>query len=464
MDDLIRQAADLGPETARDDGRAYMATEWAYPLLGVSAYLPTTPLAALNERILTDLVETLRPLIPPRPARFEDSTSVGRAFVAAERWLAHPAYTFAWWFSAAATHTYARTRPLVYRAPVRHRFARGQSASLKTRPSGYGTSRALDVWRHFSDGWRPHPAPQRIAVSWHRRFPGTKERAEALWQAALDRALFRALGMDALRVLADVWAARGDDGLLRLLAGEHRPGGLARLNTLLRIIAAGGTVEDEIARVSQLPPEPPRRVAVLGAPGAGKGTQAVRLAAHLGVRHLSTGDMLRLEVKHGSGLGLAADAYMRAGKLVPESIMVPLLTDRLQETGYRFLLDGYPRAMEHAETLDGLLGDGGVSLDAVLFIDVPDDVALDRIAGRRLDPQTGCVYNLRTDPIPSEVAGRLVRRTDDTEEACRARLVTWRELTVPLLAFYEARGLLRRVDGTGTPEEVEARIRAALGV
>ncbi|HMV68751.1 MAG TPA: adenylate kinase, partial [Myxococcota bacterium] len=202
------------------------------------------------------------------------------------------------------------------------------------------------------------------------------------------------------------------------------------------------------------------RVIFIGPPGAGKGTQAARIVDHFQIPHVSTGDMLRAAVKAGTEMGRVADGYMKAGKLLPDDVVVGIVRERLGADDARrgVLLDGFPRTLGQAEALDVMLTGEGIALDAVLLLEVDDDLIVERIVGRRSDPETGRIYHLRFDPPPPEAMGRLVHRPDDTEEAVRTRLAAYHAQTAPLVPYYEAQGLVRRVDGVGTPDEVTGRV------
>lgn len=207
------------------------------------------------------------------------------------------------------------------------------------------------------------------------------------------------------------------------------------------------------------------RVIFVGPPGAGKGTQAARIVERLNVPHISTGDMFRASVKAGTPLGLEADRYMKAGQLVPDSVTIGMLRERisLPDAKNGFLLDGFPRTIPQAEALEQALAAAGMQIDHVLLLEVPDDLIVSRIVGRRTDPETGRIYHLEFDPPSPEIAGRLVQRKDDTEEACRTRLSAYHAQTSPLIPFYSERGLLRAVDGVGEPDDVTVRVLGALG-
>ncbi|PZN13376.1 MAG: adenylate kinase [Bacillota bacterium] len=209
----------------------------------------------------------------------------------------------------------------------------------------------------------------------------------------------------------------------------------------------------------------------LGPPGAGKGTQAARLAERAGVPQISTGDMLRAAVRAGTPLGLEAKRYMDAGQLVPDDVTIAIVRERLAQDDCRrgFLLDGFPRTVPQAEGLAGVLAELGVGLDGVLYFDVPDEVVVERLSGRRICPECQATYHVRFDP-PRE-AGRcdrcgaaLVQRHDDKEETVRERLAVYRRQTEPLVDYYRRAGLLKRVAADRPIDEVEAEIRRLTGV
>lgn len=203
----------------------------------------------------------------------------------------------------------------------------------------------------------------------------------------------------------------------------------------------------------------------MGPPGAGKGTQAKRLAERLGIPHLSTGDLLRAAVAARTPAGLEAEGLMREGRLVPDALIGRILVDRLRLPGARagFILDGYPRNAAQVAALDGVS-----PIDRVLFFDLPEGVLVERLSQRRSCPKCGTVYNLKTQP--ARVDGRcdrdgveLMLRPDDRAEAVRTRLKVYHEETAPVLDVYRRRGLLHSVDATGSVDEVAARLAAALG-
>ncbi len=197
---------------------------------------------------------------------------------------------------------------------------------------------------------------------------------------------------------------------------------------------------------------------LLGAPGSGKGTQAERMVAEFDLVHISTGDMLRQAIAAGTNLGELIGHYLKAGYLVPDHHVTSLVDQRLARADINngFILDGFPRTVRQAESLDEILRLREIVLDAVALIDVPDEIVVERMSGRRIDPQTGRIYNLSmdADPPPADVLTRLEKRDDDSEDVIRHRLTTFHLQTDPVVSFYEARGNLLRVDGTQAPDTV----------
>ena len=209
------------------------------------------------------------------------------------------------------------------------------------------------------------------------------------------------------------------------------------------------------------------RLLVLGKQGAGKGTQAVRIAAHYGAPHISTGDMFRAAAASGTPFGLKAKEFMTRGELVPDDVVIGVVAERLAKEDAidaGFILDGFPRTRVQAEELQRLLGREG--LDAAVDIDVPTDVVLRRISGRRVCRTCGATYHVDHPPKVNwtcdKDGGEVVQREDDQPEAVRRRLELYERDTRPLLDFYEEFGLLVTVDGDGDPDQVFNRIIAAV--
>ena len=203
-------------------------------------------------------------------------------------------------------------------------------------------------------------------------------------------------------------------------------------------------------------------VILLGAPGSGKGTVAGRLvAADKTLRHVSSGELLRDAVEHHTAAGDEADAYMKRGELVPDALIARIVADLMAELdGPRaLLLDGFPRTVVQAQALDRTIESCGASLAAVVLLEVPDEILVDRIAGRRMCSVCGAGYHVtnlppRVDGICDACGGALKVRKDDNPETAKNRLAVYQAQTVPLIEFYEARGVLRRVQGTGPIDEI----------
>jgi adenylate kinase len=212
-----------------------------------------------------------------------------------------------------------------------------------------------------------------------------------------------------------------------------------------------------------------RNLVLLGPPGAGKGTQADRLRTDFDLPYYSTGNILREAVENETELGRKAKEFMDAGDLVPDDLICAVIEERFDsgEADGGFLLDGFPRAIGQAEMLGGALDKRGRSLTAVLLIDAPDDEVVRRLSGRRTCVKNGHVYHVEFDPPKNEGVcdqdgSRLVQRDDDKPETVRKRLEVYHDQTEPLIEWYDERGLLRRFDGTRSPEEVHSHIRATL--
>ncbi|HEV7587102.1 MAG TPA: adenylate kinase [Longimicrobium sp.] len=204
---------------------------------------------------------------------------------------------------------------------------------------------------------------------------------------------------------------------------------------------------------------------LLGAPGAGKGTQGALLAAELGVPKIATGDMLRDAVREGTALGREAKGYMDAGALVPDDVILGMVRERLSHDDAKrgAIFDGYPRNAAQAESLDEMLRGIGRKIDAVVYLDVDDDAIVRRMGGRRTDPETGSVYHVEHNPPPAEIAPRCVIRPDDVEETVRTRLDVYRKSTAPLVEHYRTAGVpVHTVDGGRPIEAVQAELQGLL--
>ena len=203
------------------------------------------------------------------------------------------------------------------------------------------------------------------------------------------------------------------------------------------------------------------RLVFVGPPGAGKGTQAKFLIDDLGIPQISTGDMLRAKKKDGT-LPAEIAQIMAAGKLVPDSFVISLIEGRLAQadTAHGFLLDGFPRTGAQADALDAMLASRGLKLDRALALEVPRDLLMERAVLRRCDKRTGQIYHLKYKPPPPDAD--LEHRGDDQEDVVRSRLDVYEQMTTELLPYYEKRGILKRIDGVGSVEEVRDRVFSAL--
>ena len=202
-------------------------------------------------------------------------------------------------------------------------------------------------------------------------------------------------------------------------------------------------------------------VILLGAPGAGKGTQAVRIAAAMNIPHISTGDIFRKNIKEKTPVGLKAKSYIDRGQLVPDEVVVEIVQQRIDEDDCKngFLLDGFPRTIAQAEALDRL-----TNIDSVINLEVDLDKLVDRITGRRVCEKCGESYHVskKKDDICEKCGGKLIQRADDTEETVKSRLNVYKNETAPLINFYKNQGVLKNVDGMKSIEEVFEEISKAL--
>lgn len=212
------------------------------------------------------------------------------------------------------------------------------------------------------------------------------------------------------------------------------------------------------------------RILLIGPPGVGKGTQAARLQAKSGAVPLASGDIFRAELKNQSELGMLAKSYIDRGELVPDEVTIRMMADRLrcgkiQECG--FILDGFPRTVAQAQALDALLAEMNLPLDVIVALDVPDEVVIGRIGGRRTCPNCREIFHIENKPpkvanVCDNCGSGLVVRTDDRPETISERLRVFHENTEPVETYYENKGLLRRIDGTASPDSVFQSILDAL--
>lgn len=212
------------------------------------------------------------------------------------------------------------------------------------------------------------------------------------------------------------------------------------------------------------------KIIMLGAPGAGKGTQAKMIAAKYGVPHVSTGDIFRANIKNGTELGMEAKQYMDKGLLVPDELTVRILLDRVAQEDCKngYVLDGFPRTIPQAEVLDNALNELGDKIDYAINVDVPDENIVRRMSGRRACLSCGATYHIEHIPPKKEgvcdtCGSELVLRDDDKPETVKNRLDVYHKQTQPLIDFYTEKGVLKTVDGTLPMDDVFAAITAILG-
>jgi adenylate kinase len=208
-------------------------------------------------------------------------------------------------------------------------------------------------------------------------------------------------------------------------------------------------------------------IVLLGAPGAGKGTQAVTLAEHLGIAHVSSGDLFRYNLSQGTELGILAKSYMDKGELVPDHVTISMVMDRLAQEEGGAILDGFPRTLPQARALDEALEEQGLQVSVVPLIKVGDEEVMGRLTGRRVCRQCGATYHLmfkpsRVEGVCDVCGGELYQRDDDSPETVRFRLYTYYKETSPLIGYYYAQDLLVEVNGEQGIAEVQADLRAAV--
>ncbi len=212
------------------------------------------------------------------------------------------------------------------------------------------------------------------------------------------------------------------------------------------------------------------KIILMGPPGAGKGTQAEKLVELYQIPHISTGDMFRKAQKDGTELGLRAKEYMEQGQLVPDEVTVGIVRERLAEADCKdgFLLDGFPRTVQQADALDGILKDLGMVLDRVINIEVDKAFLVDRLTGRRVCRTCGATFHVvnkapKVEGVCDKCGGELYQRNDDKIETVSNRLDVYAAQTAPLIEYYQSKGIMSSIDGSKSMEDVLADIRSALG-
>jgi len=210
-------------------------------------------------------------------------------------------------------------------------------------------------------------------------------------------------------------------------------------------------------------------VILLGAPGVGKGTQGSLISKQFGIPQISTGDILRSEVKKSTELGKQAKKFMDKGELVPDDVIVGMMEHRIKESDCSngFILDGFPRTVEQADALGRMLDKNNLDLSCALLIDVPEDVIIERLTGRRVCPNCGEVYHLKYNPpkndnICDKCGTKLIQRDDDKKETVKNRLDVYNRSTAPLINYYERKGKLIKIDGMGSIDNIFDNIKLAL--
>ncbi|WP_291259061.1 adenylate kinase [Fusobacterium sp.] len=211
-------------------------------------------------------------------------------------------------------------------------------------------------------------------------------------------------------------------------------------------------------------------IMLFGAPGAGKGTQAKFLIEKYGIPQISTGDILRAAIKEGTAMGLEAKKFMDEGKLVPDSTIIGIIKDRLSQEDCKkgFILDGFPRTLAQAEALEVLMKEMGIALDKVISLNVPDELIVGRVTGRKVCPACGASFHVEFNPPKAAgkcdyCGGELITRKDDNAETVTKRLGEYHSQTAPLFDFYQSRNLLVEIDGTKEVDAITKEIFAILG-
>lgn len=207
-------------------------------------------------------------------------------------------------------------------------------------------------------------------------------------------------------------------------------------------------------------------VILLGAPGSGKGTQSKVLAEKYGFKHLSTGDIFRAEIAGKTALGEKAAEYVKAGKLVPDDVVTEMVAGKL-EAGTKYLLDGFPRNLAQAQSLDGMLKTNRQAVDVVILLDLPQAVTIKRLTSRRVCAKCGEVYNIVSRQTKAEgkcdsCGGDVIQREDDSESTAKKRLMVFDDLTSPLVAYYKAEGVFHQVDASQTPDSVSQQLSSVI--
>ncbi len=209
---------------------------------------------------------------------------------------------------------------------------------------------------------------------------------------------------------------------------------------------------------------------LLGAPGVGKGTQGELISKHYNIPEISTGDILRSEVKNETELGKKAKVYMDKGELVPDDVIIGMMENRIKQDDCKngFILDGFPRTVAQAEAFDRMLEKNHLELDKVLLIDVEEEEIINRLTGRRVCPNCGAVYHVKNKPpkedgVCDKCGSKLIQRDDDKEEVVRNRLEVYKKNTMPLVDYYTKSSKLVKIEGTGEISDIFERIKKVLG-